>query len=86
MHDLGQIFTTFTVFVVVVVVFYKLYVVIDALKTLIKLIFKNSIAEPFPKFKDKIVDIFPQRKVSDGADVVVVKSCNCQNRNDNKNH
>ena len=35
MHDLGQIFTTFTVFVVVVVVFYKLYVVIDALKTLI---------------------------------------------------
>ena len=35
MHDLGKIFTTFTVFVVVVVVFYKLYVVIDALKTLI---------------------------------------------------
>ena len=34
-HDLGQIFTIFTVFVVVVVVFYKLYVVIDALKTLI---------------------------------------------------
>ena len=34
-HDLGKIFTTFTVFAVVVVVFYKLYVVIDALKTLI---------------------------------------------------
>ena len=55
-HDLGQIFTTFTVFFLLLLLLFFFFQIICCnwrFKNPYQLIFKNSIAEPFPKFMDK---------------------------------